>query len=42
VMADLVTQHARPEINTNSFALARFTQTYANEQAVAAAMPPRR
>lgn len=42
VMADLVTQHARPEINNARFALERFTHTYADERAVAAAMPPRR
>ena len=42
MMAELVTQHIRPEINNASFALARFTQAYADEQAVAAAMPPRR
>jgi hypothetical protein len=41
-MADLVTQHARPEINNARFGLGRFTHTYADEQAVAAAMPPRR
>jgi glycine/D-amino acid oxidase-like deaminating enzyme len=42
MLAELVTQHARTDIDYAKFGLERFTHVYADEQAVAAAMPPRR
>ena len=42
VIADLVTLQSRTGINNASFGLERFTDSYADDRAVAAAMPPRR
>ncbi len=42
MMADLITDQPCTWVDSSAFALDRFATTYANEDAVAAAMPPRR